>query len=376
MKVNLEAEFRIKGESADVLERQRLWDACLPATTCSQPFRARGLDPEAVERMDVVRVATEDVADIMTMGDSPLFRSLEAGDLLFKTVDGLGFHRGWRKVNWDRSAPSAWSKRRAPLGYDGKPSPVSNKILRNGVKSVSPEGDARAVFFCEGEADFLSMAQAMEGEAVVIGLASGSWTEEIALCMIHPESLIYLMFDSDLGGEHYRKTVCNSMPRHKFRNLFIPPQWTRRVNHILGRPEDKRADINDLLRAGALRASNLDFITFQFSPPKEWKDYDDRPAWLRGTRKQRDQVGERTAEQIRAHFEEYASIVRSGLEGNRFEALRVFGHLYGMVARAEIDEAEVDNIAHDHYIRTGKDRETRGSRGELVRSCKRHVGLR
>jgi hypothetical protein len=127
-------------------------------------------------------------------------------------------------------------------------------LATGGAPSWWPAGKPLVVVVTEGESDFLVWAtrygEAADDAPAVLGLWSGSWTNDVA-ARIPAGSRVAVRTDSDDTGEHYAWSVvwATLVPRLGVGNVLRPRK-----------PAGK--DDNDLLRAGML-------------PPDPFGDVDD-----------------------------------------------------------------------------------------------------
>lgn len=349
----------------EVVRNQQTWERCMPASAARQALEARGLDVDFIVANDLVRVATPEVCDELELGDEPTFRVLRPYDLLFRAVNAMGMHVSWRKVEWDVRDPGKWGRMRGANSYRHKSwSPAKNVMLWNGVTAE----DGVKVLLCEGEADWLSLCQSFPADCV-IGLWGGAWTDEIAMTILTPSTPIVMLFDLDKGGDTYRKAITQTLPPTR-KGIFSWALPEGRATADLLESMGGRVDMNDLLRLGVLNPTTLRAIARRFTPPATWAE-DSIPEWMIHTpsRPHNRQAPQRDAEATRKYVMGLLDSVSGDM--GRGEALRLIGHLWGLVARGDADSAEVAHTLKTRYVDVGRDRETKVDRSAIVRDAKR-----
>ena len=235
-------------------EVQRLWDSCTHVATDFEAWRylrcQRSLLAMDIIPQDLARVLPRD-ASCPPWAGTRRQSWAESGHRLIVPV-----YRAWdtepallRAWSWSPSAKTsrlsasscddayrtvkglvmANTLGRAMLGYGE----VGLSILRRaGMWTKAPT--ITGVVIVEGEPDYLTACCAWPGWAV-LGIASGSWTDELART-IPSGAVVVIRTDDDTAGDRYAAQVEESL---QGRVLALQ----RRTDEL---------DVNDLLRAGRL----------------------------------------------------------------------------------------------------------------------------
>lgn len=202
-------------------EVRALWASCVPVGDVAQVrayLDGRGLAPEAVEALNLAR-AIPDGAELPRWasykGDAPERRTwLALGFRLvlpvYDVAGAMRSVRGWRVLDGDGP------KRLPPSGFR-----ASGLVMADGagvalLERASLDGTDGRVVIVEGEPDFLTWAtrfpDSAEAVPAVLGILSGSWTDEIA-ARIPDGARVIVRTHHDEAGHRYAAAVRGSIDR-------------------------------------------------------------------------------------------------------------------------------------------------------------------
>lgn len=182
---------------------RRLWEASAGATACSEVagwLRSRGLDAERVEDSDLCRslplVDLPKWAQRWRHGWRGLFPMYDAGGEL------IAVRARWTGAG---SAPDG-RKSLNPIG-----SSPAGLVLADpgGIAMLKGKVPPRSLWITEGEPDFMSTATAF-GDAAdmgILGIVSGSWTQEIAACVPTGIEVTIATHDDECGNRFASEIV-------------------------------------------------------------------------------------------------------------------------------------------------------------------------
>lgn len=190
----------------------RLWRSCVDPSTDAEVVKmlhGRGIDFGAVSDLRLARVippGTELPWWASRKGDMPERKSwIELGNrLLIPSFDHCGKMRSvraWRVCDGDTP------KRLPPAGCKGSELVQANRLallmLRRWVCPLR-------LFIVEGEPDFLVTATTFARGDAVIGIGSGSWTEDFAK-RVPLKTRIYVATHADKAGDIYAEKIIETL---------------------------------------------------------------------------------------------------------------------------------------------------------------------
>ena len=157
----------------------------------------RGLDPETLEELDLVRVLPNRKCA------PPWMKGAQTGCVQLQLFDSEGEEASVRLRN-----PKRPGYRGVPKGYSTKGLVMANEEARAMLRGeLVPE----RVIVVEGEIDFLTVAMlAKDLNIAVIGISSGSWTAGIA-SRIPSRTLVQVWTDHDAAGQRYAEKVARTL---------------------------------------------------------------------------------------------------------------------------------------------------------------------
>ena len=179
-------------------DARALWGRCGPVTRDDEVadyLRSRGIDPSAVEALDLARALPVDDAGRwgwIRLGDGPAQRWAETGHRLIvpmRDLDG-----GGRNVNAREVRPTA--RKSTACG------------ARAGLVMMTPRAfDAAVLVVREGEIDYLETAST---GAPTVGIVSGAWTPAHAQ-RLAPRCELHVETDADADGAKYAQRVVDTL---------------------------------------------------------------------------------------------------------------------------------------------------------------------
>jgi hypothetical protein len=197
----------------DPRQSATLWDRSEPVTkyeVIANYLACRAIEPARVEQLDLARVIPDNTplptwATYRGGPDKPARCWIETGHrLIVQTFDKSGSFvglRAWR-IGGDDDDP----KRLPQSGYSAKGLVLANRLASDMLRDSFPG----LLVVSEGEPDW--MVHALRDRYAVVGITSGSWTQEIA-DRVSFGSEVVIRTDHDEAGENYanhiRKTLGN-----------------------------------------------------------------------------------------------------------------------------------------------------------------------
>lgn len=183
-----------------------LWRESLPlsdSAPCAAYLRARKIDPVIAEGRQLARaIRGVDLPDWARYGARSWF---ETGHRMLVRAFDAG--AALRSVRACRVTEGDSPKRLPPKGHR-----ASGLVLANRAAWAMLAGREapRRVLVAEGEPDWLTLATTQPEATAVLGITSGSWTEEIA-SRIPDAADVVVMTDPDQAGERYAAQVFESL---------------------------------------------------------------------------------------------------------------------------------------------------------------------
>jgi hypothetical protein len=183
-------------------EVSAVWSAAQPIAAveaCRAPLAQRGLSPDpelarALVQKSLPRWACYQGAPWSDTGHR----------IVLPVFDALGALRSLRAWQIDSNAPGP--KRLPPAGHRATGLILANNAALRMLRSSA--GPVR-LLICEGEPDFLSLAQHYAGTAV-IGVFSGSWQQDFAN-RIPYGSLVTIRTHHDVAGHRYAAAITKTL---------------------------------------------------------------------------------------------------------------------------------------------------------------------
>lgn len=185
-------------------EVEAVWDSATPVAghrAAADYFAARGLCPNALDRLDLVRVMTGEAPAWAVYGEHSW---LETGHVaLVQAFDAAGTFRSVRAIRIVYGGADI-PKRLPPKGYRASGLVMANELGRGILDRTNRQS---RVVIAEGEPDFLSVAtDALADGCAVLGVISGSWTGAMA-ARIPDGAEVLVMTHNDRAGDGYAHEV-------------------------------------------------------------------------------------------------------------------------------------------------------------------------
>lgn len=220
-----------------------VWDSSRQLSTCAPAWdmlMARGIDPRRVEARNLARILPErDLPKWASFGRRTWNQT--GHKLIVRAFDYCGnvkSLRAWR-VN-DGETP----KRLPPSGCKSAGLVLADRL---GWLALTDQSAPDVLWVVEGEPDWLAASLAAPGGHGVLGVGSGSWSDDLAkkLCNLR---CVMVATHPDEAGDRYALQVTGSVPRAiRWRpekdldllgsslqaNLGTASKWSR-IPHMLG----------------------------------------------------------------------------------------------------------------------------------------------
>ena len=211
------------------------WDSCEPVTdhpAVASYLEGRGIDPVAVEDLDLARVQTDRSVR------SSWGYSVEGYPLILPMYDASG---AMVSVRFRRVTDGSGPKSLAPRGCD-----ASGLVFADaaGLRLLEGGGSAGDVLVLEGGPDLLDVAAAAGGGGPSPALlAVGSWSSEIG-AQIADGSDVTVATDADEEGERKASQIASTLEGRCIVRRLIPSVQTA--------DGEERGDVNGTLGGAAL----------------------------------------------------------------------------------------------------------------------------
>lgn len=194
--------------TAEVAE---LADACGPVNEDAEVstwIKSRGLNPDPVAELDLARAlpATLEAPPWAALGateDGKLWKPWTTGWRLIVSLWGPGGRLESLHARYvGGTLPEGGRKGISPRGFEVRGLVMANAQGRRMLAGEAPE---RGLVIVEGVPDFLTAATRYEACAVV-GVISGSWVAEVAVC-VPDGTRVAVRTHDDPGGDEYAERV-------------------------------------------------------------------------------------------------------------------------------------------------------------------------
>lgn len=194
-------------EYPDQSEVMSLWAASMPVSmdqSATAVLKARAIDPIAASETGCLRVFSPGTSLPAWARYKGLDWAASGHRMIARAVDHNGAVRSVRAWQVDgKDSP----KRLPPSGCKAKGLVLAN---REAAKMLAGKSKPDMVVICEGEPDWATWATRVQPGVAVVGIGSGSWTQE------HADRLpkgcnVYVRTDADKAGDEYAAHVLDTI---------------------------------------------------------------------------------------------------------------------------------------------------------------------
>lgn len=190
-----------------------VWEHCVPVTEDPEVgsfLEARCLDPTRTAAFDLARALPSNENALPGWARKSRVPWHEAGYRLILPVYGAAGTMESLRARWCLTSrpPERWPKGLAPGGASVRGLVMANHLARTMLGGALPRPIRLVV--AEGEPDFLTWATRLDpnsaGAIAVVGVVSGSWTQELA-DLVPNESRVIIRTDHDPAGDTYAERI-------------------------------------------------------------------------------------------------------------------------------------------------------------------------